>query len=61
MSDEIATVVQTAVTAINEATRVMGKTDSQIDDAQISELWTAVDQLESRLYEKKRALDSDGW
>ena len=59
MCDDIASVVQTAVTAIREAARLVGKTHSGIDVAQITELRKAIDQLEDNLNEKKRTLDAE--
>ena len=59
MSDDIAGVVRTAIVAIEEAARLVGKPNSGIDEAQIKELRKAIDQLEDNLNEKKRTLDAE--
>ena len=60
MNDRLAitSAVETAVAAIREAARLVGETDSGIDDAQIKVLRTAIDELELNLNEKKRGLDA---
>lgn len=55
---DIASTVETAITAIREAARWVGETDSGIDDAQIRNLRMAIDELELKLNEKKRSLDA---
>lgn len=54
----IGSAVETAVTAIRTATRVVGETDTGIDDAHIAALREAIDELELVLNEKKRGLDA---
>lgn len=56
--EDIGSAVAIAVAAIRKASEAVGKTDSGIDDDQIKQMREAIDELETKLNEKKRGLDA---
>lgn len=58
---DIPSVVQSAVTALEETALLVDKKDSGIDAAQIKALRVAIDRLELVLTEKKRNLDASSF
>lgn len=56
---EIVSTVETAISAIRKAARLMGAPDNGIDDVQIRNLRAAIDELELVLNTKKRDLDAE--
>ena len=56
--NDIGAIVITAVATIKKLAEAIGATNSGIDETQIKDLRTAIDELEVTLNQKKRDLDA---